>query len=66
MSNIKKTWTGTNELLFRRKKNLKTITAIKDPNNMNKLVMDSSHISNIINKHFASVGSKLARLIFFS
>ena len=38
MSNIKKTWTGINELLFRHKKNLKTITAIKDPNNKNKLV----------------------------
>ena len=39
LSNIKKTWTGINELLFRRKKNLKTIIAIKDPNNMNKVVM---------------------------
>ena len=31
MSNIKKTWTGINELLFRREENLKTITAIKGP-----------------------------------
>ena len=30
---------------------------------MNKLVMDSSHIPNIINKHFASIGSKLASKI---
>ena len=56
---LKKTWTGTNELLFCRKKNLKTITPIKDPNNM----MDSSHIPNIVNEHFASVGSKLASKI---
>ena len=60
---LKKTWTGINELLFRRKKNLKTITAIKDPNNKNKLVKDSSHIPNIINEHFASVESKLASKI---
>ena len=53
MSNIKKTWRGINELLFRRKKNLKTITAIKDPNNKNKPVKDSSHIPNIVNEHFA-------------
>ena len=49
--------------MFRRKKNLKTITAIKDPNNKNKLVKDSSHIPNIINEHFASVESKLASKI---
>ena len=60
MSHIEKTWTGINELLFRRKKNLKTTTAIKEPNNKNKLIKDSSHISNIVNEHFASVESKLA------
>ena len=49
--------------MFRRKKSLKTITAIKDPNNKNKLVKDSSHISNILNEHFASVGSRLASKI---
>ena len=54
MSNIKKTWTGINELLFLRKKNLQAVTAIKDPNNKNKLVKDSSHIPNIVNEHFAS------------
>ena len=63
MSNIEKTWTVINEFLFRRKKNLKTITAIKDPNNKNKLLMDSSHIPNIVNEHFASVGGKLGSKI---
>ena len=57
MSNIKKTWKGINELLFRRKKNLKTITATKDPNNKNKLAKDSSHIPNIVNEHFALMQS---------
>ena len=38
----------------------KILTAIKDPNNKHKLVKDSSHIPNIVNEHFASVGSKLA------
>ena len=63
MPNTKKTWTGINEFLFRLKNNLKTITAIKDPNNKNKLVKDSSHIPNIVNEHFASVVSKLASKI---
>ena len=63
MPNTKKTWTGINEFSFCRKNNLKTITAIKDPNNKNKLVKDSSHIPNIVNEHFASVGSKLASKI---
>ena len=58
--------TCINELLFRRKKHLKTITAIKDRNNKNKLVKDSLHIPNIVNEHFASVRSKLAGKIPFS
>ena len=46
----KKTWQGINELLHRRKKNLKVISALNDFNNRNK----------IINEHFATVGNKLA------
>ena len=63
MPNTKKTWTGINEFLFRLKNNLKTITAIKDPSNKNKLVKDSSHIPNFVNEHFTTVGSKLASKI---
>ena len=59
-SEAKKTLTGINEVLFRRKKKLKTFTTIKNPNNKNKLIKDSSHIPNIVNEQFASVGSKLA------
>ena len=60
-SEAKKTWTGINEVLFRRKKKLKTFTTIKDPNNKIKLIKDSSH--NLVNEQFASVGSKLASKI---
>ena len=62
MSNIKKkkkkTWTGINEVSFRRKKKLNAVIAIKDPICKNKLVKDFSHIPNIADEHFASDGSK--------
>ena len=35
---MKKTWQGINELLHRRKQNLKVISALKDFNNRNKIV----------------------------
>ena len=38
MANIKKTRQGINELLHRRKQNLKVISALKDFNNRNKIV----------------------------
>ena len=50
----------TSKPCFHTSQSLKTITAIKDPNNKNKLVKDSSHIPNIVNEHFASVRSRLA------
>ena len=60
MANMKKTWQGINELLHRRKQNLKVISALKDFNNRNKIVKESSRIPNIINEHFATVGNRLA------
>ena len=57
---MKKTWQGINELLNRRKRNFKLITALKDPNNNNKVTKKPSRIPNILNDHFASVGNKLA------
>ena len=36
----KKTWTGINEVSFRRKKKLNAVIAIKDPICKNKLVKD--------------------------
>ena len=60
MSDMKKIWNGINELLYRRKKNFKKITAVKDRINDNAIVRETSKISNIMNEHFASVGSRLA------
>ena len=60
MSNInkKKTWTGINEVSFRRKKKLNAVIAIKDLICKNKLVKDFSHIPIIADEHFASDWSK--------
>ena len=60
MANTKKTWVGINELLHRREKNLKAISALKDFKNRNKIVKDGSRIPNIISEHFATVGNRLA------
>ena len=49
ITNIKKTWEGINELLNRRKKETKTISALKDLNKDHKLVTEASQIPNILN-----------------
>ena len=48
------------ELLYRRKNNSKTITGVKDLINDRAVAREPSKISNIMNKHFASVGGRLA------
>ena len=48
------------ELLYRRKNNSKTITGVKDLINDRVVAREPSKISNIMNKHFASVGGRLA------
>ena len=55
-----KTWKGVNELFYHRKKNSKTIAAVKDLINDSVIAREPSKISNIMNEHFASVGSRLA------
>ena len=60
MAKMKKTWQGINELLHRRKQNLKVISALKYFNNRNKIVKEGSRIPNINNEHFATVGNRLA------
>ena len=60
VANMKKTWKGINELLYRRKKNLKNISKLKDLTNEGKIVKEASQIPNILNKHFATVGNRLA------
>ena len=59
---MKKTWEGINDVLHHRKKT-KLITALKDPNNGNKIVKEPSQIPNILNELFASVGNRLASKI---
>ena len=58
ITNIKKTWEGINELLNRRKKETRIISALKDNNH--KMVTEASQIPKILNKHFATVGNRLA------
>ena len=60
MGNMKRIWQRINELLHRRKKNLKAISALKDLNNRNKIIKDGSRIPNILNEHFATMGNRLA------
>ena len=57
---MKKTWEGINEMLYHRKKNLKNISKLKDLTNKGKIVKEASQIPNILNKHFATVGNRLA------
>ena len=53
-----KTWDGKNDILHRKKK-IKLITALKEPNNGNNIMEEPSQIPNILNEHFASVGNRL-------
>jgi hypothetical protein len=60
ITNMKKTWEGINEILYRRRKVFKTISSLKDLNNNGKVIKEASQIPHIINQNFATVGSKLA------
>ena len=53
---MKATWEGINNL--RKKKKVNQISIIKKPDG--SLSTDLSEISNVLNKHFASVGHNLA------
>ena len=59
ISNIKKTWQGINQIISNKKANRKTISAIRDPST-NEITHDKFKIPNIINKHLAFTGQKLA------
>ena len=58
-ANIKKTWIGINNIITYKKKNVRSITSLKFPNN-NTIATDVNEIPNILNKHFSSVGNKVA------
>ena len=57
----KKTWEGVNNIIGRKSTNAKPINLIKTPNVGNTVISDPISISNIFNRHFASVGPKLAK-----
>ena len=57
---MKKTWEGINAFISDKKSN-KVISRIKRPDN--NFTTDQLEISNILNKHFASVGPQLASKI---
>ena len=57
---MRKTGQAINALLNRRKRNLKPINKLKDPQTDNSVINDPLRIPNIINKYFLSVGNNLA------
>ena len=60
LNNMKKTWDGINSLLHRKSTKVKSINALKDHFNDNRITKDASRIANVFNKFFASVGANLA------
>ena len=56
---MKKTWEGINSILARKSNNSKPISSIQDPDD-NSISSNPNRIANILNRHFASVGPKLA------
>ena len=59
VTNMKKTWEGINNLLYRSKKSSRNISTLKDPKK-GQLTKDPVRIPSIFNEHFASVGRNLA------
>ena len=57
---MKKTWIGINNILNRKTKKSKSISALKDFKNNNDVSRDPTRIPNILDEHFATVGQKLA------
>ena len=58
LNNMKATWEGINNLISTSKKKVNQISIIKKPAGSHST--DPSEISNVLNKHFASVGHNLA------
>ena len=59
VKNIRRTWQGINSLINNNRKSNKFITALKDLNT-NVVIRDNAKLANIMNKHFVSIGQKLA------
>ena len=60
---MKKKWKEINNLLNCKNKKTKSINALKDYKNYNKVTRDLTRIPNILNNHFATVGQRLASRI---
>ena len=60
--NMKKTWEGINNLINKKTKSKRIISAIKKPNG-NGITKNPAEIPNILNQHFASVGQTLASML---
>ena len=61
LNDMRKTWQAINALLNgRKRRRLKLINKLKDPEINNSIVNDPSHIPNIISKYFSCVGNNLA------
>ena len=58
-ANTKKTWEGINNLIMQKRKSIRLIPSLKCPGS-NAILSNADEILNILNKHFASVGYKLA------
>ena len=58
-NNLKRTWEGINDLINREKKNSKVIAAMKRPLNRG-ISHDPLENANILNRYFASIGSRIA------
>ena len=59
-SSMKKTWEGINNLLHSKAKSSKYPSTFRDPSKCDKFTRNPLRISNILNTHFAFVGSRLA------
>ena len=57
--NMKHTWAGINDLINRGKKKSRRFSSVRCPTRGN-LTYDPMEITNIFNKHFSSVGHRLA------
>ena len=59
LTNIKKTWEGINNLLGRKRKDIKHITSLKRPGN-DQISYNPSELPDIMNNYFSSIGHSLA------
>ena len=60
INNMKKTWIGIKNILNNETKKKKSVSALKDYTNNDKVSCDLTQIPDIFNEHFVTVGQKLA------